>query len=83
MIIKDKIKLVIDITLRFAFFVSIAYISISAVIGCRIARDNKEMIDKIMEMDTVQCNKIKQLIKSNNSLVETVDFLMLEHFNTD
>ena len=83
MIIKDKIKLVIDIILRFAFFVSIAYISISAVIGCRIACENKKMIDKIIEMDTVQCNKIEQLIKSNNSLVKTVDFLMLEHFNTD
>ena len=41
------------------------------------------MIDKIIEMDTVQCNKIKQLIKSNNSVVEKVDFLMFEHFNTN
>ena len=73
----------LDITIRFVFFAFVAYISISALIGCQLAFSNKEMIDTIITMDTVQCNKIEQLIKSNNSLVEKVDFLMLEHFENN
>ena len=73
----------LDITIRFVFFAFVAYISISALIGCQLACNNKEMIDIIITMDTVQCNKIEQLIKSNNSLVEKVDFLMLEHFENN
>ena len=73
----------LDITIRFVFFVCVAYISISALIGCQLACSNKEIIDMIITMDTVQCNKIEQLIRSNNSLVEKVDFLMLEHFENN
>jgi hypothetical protein len=77
---KLKLKEVKEIITRLIIFLFIAYVSISAFIGCQLACANKETIDMIIELDTVQSNKIKQLIKSNNKIVEKVDFLMFNYY---
>ncbi|MBR6517052.1 MAG: hypothetical protein IKT40_09485 [Bacilli bacterium] len=73
--IENKLKVIFDLSWKIAFFVLVAYISICATFGFKIAYENATMIDKIIEMDTIQCKKISQLIDSNNDLVRIVNCL--------
>lgn len=77
---KNNFSKLFDIIIRCLIFILIAYVSISALIGYQLASINKVWINDIIDMDTVQCNKINQLIDSNNDLVKKVDFLMEQHF---